>query len=122
MHRLNLAVMRRNLGGMPSRFEFAGAKQLLRLLDAVMAIGSEQTLADALRRITETAADLVDAKYAALGVLDESGSRLAEFITVGLDAVETERIGPRPEGHGILGLLILDPVPLRLPDLHAHPD
>jgi len=95
---------------------------LLRLLDAVMAIGSEQTLADALRRITETAADLVDAKYAALGVLDESGSRLAEFITVGLDDEQTLRIGARPEGHGILGLLILEPKPLRLPDLHAHPD
>jgi signal transduction histidine kinase len=106
----------------PSRFEFAGAQQLLRLLDAVMAIGSEQTLADALRRITETAADLVDAKYAALGVLDESRSRLAEFITVGLDEEETLRIGARPEGHGILGLLILEPKPLRLPDLHAHPD
>jgi signal transduction histidine kinase len=106
----------------PTRFEFAGAKQLLRLLDAVMAIGSEQSLADALRRITETAADLVDAEYAALGVLDESGSRLAEFITVGLSEEETERIGPRPEGHGILGLLILEPKPLRLPDLHAHPD
>jgi len=106
----------------PSRFEFAGAKQLLRLLDAVMAIGSEQSLADALRRITETAADLVDATYAALGVLDESGFRLAEFITVGLDEAETDRIGARPEGHGILGLLILEPKPLRLPDLHAHPD
>lgn len=107
---------------MPSRFEFAGAKQLLRLLDAVMAIGSEQSLADALRRITETAADLVDARYAALGVLDSSRSRLAEFITVGLADDETARIGSRPEGHGILGLLILDPRPLRLPDLHAHPD
>lgn len=107
---------------MPSRFEFAGAKQLLRLLDAVMAIGSEQTLGDALRRITETAADLVDAEYAALGVLDESGSRLAEFITVGLSDEATARIGDRPEGHGILGLLILEPKPLRLPDLHAHPD
>jgi signal transduction histidine kinase len=87
-----------------------------------MAIGSEQTLADALRRITETAADLVDANYAALGVLDETGSRLSEFITVGLDEEETDRIGARPEGHGILGLLILEPKPLRLPDLHAHPD
>ena len=46
---------------MPNRFRFAGAKQLLRLLDAVMAIGSELSLPDALRRITETAADLVDA-------------------------------------------------------------
>ena len=60
--------------------------------------------------------------YAALGVLDESGSRLAEFITVGFSEEETDRIGARPEGHGILGLLILDPQPLRLPDLHAHPD
>ena len=107
---------------MSNRFEFAGATQLLRLLDAVMAIGSERSLADALRRITETAADLVDAQYAALGVLDESGSRLAEFITVGLSEEETDRIGPRPEGHGILGLLILEPHPLRLPDLKAHPD
>ncbi len=107
---------------MPSRFQFAGAEQLLRLLDAVMAIGSEQTLGDALRRITETAADLVDARYAALGVLDESGSRLSEFVTVGLSDDETARIGARPEGHGILGLLILEPRPLRLPDLHAHPD
>jgi len=105
-----------------SRFEFSGPKQLLRLLDAVMAIGSEQTLADALRRITETAAELVDARYAALGVLDASGSRLAEFITVGLSADETTRIGARPEGHGILGLLILEPEPLRLPNLHDHPD
>ena len=121
-HGHNLAAPGHSLIWMPSRFEFAGAKQLLRLLDAVMAIGSEQTLADALRRITETAADFVDAKYAALGVLDESGSRLAEFITVGLDEEETLRIGARPEGHGILGLLILEPKPLRLPDLHAHPD
>ena len=107
---------------MTSRFEFSGAQQLLRLLDAVMAIGSDLTLAGSLRRITETAADLVDAKYAALGVLDDTGSRLAEFITVGLSDDETLRIGPRPEGHGILGLLILEPKPLRLPDLHAHPD
>ncbi|MET0146252.1 MAG: GAF domain-containing protein [Ilumatobacteraceae bacterium] len=107
---------------MPDRFQFAGAKQLLRLLDAVMAIGAEHTLADALRRITEVGAELVDARFAALGVLDESASRLSEFITVGLTDDETARIGARPEGHGILGLLILDPKPLRLPDLHAHPD
>ena len=115
-------MLRPNLSGVPSRFEFAGARQLLRLLDAVMAIGSEQTLADALRRITETAADLVEANYAALGVLDETGSRLSEFVTVGIDEETTARIGARPEGHGILGLLILEPKPLRLPDLHAHPD
>jgi signal transduction histidine kinase len=106
----------------PKRFEFVGSQQLLRLLDAVMAIGSGQSLADALRGITEAAAELVDVRYAALGVLDETGSRLAEFITVGFTDEETARIGARPEGHGILGLLILEPKPLRLPDLHAHPD
>lgn len=87
-----------------------------------MAIGSELTLADALRRVTEVAAELVDAQYAALGVLDESRSRLSEFVTVGLDEAQIERIGDRPQGHGILGLLILDPQPLRLPDLKAHPE
>ncbi len=55
-------------------------------------------------------------------MLDASGSRLAEFITVGFTEQETTRVGARPEGHGILGLLILEPKPLRLPDLNAHPD
>ncbi len=107
---------------MAARFEFSGAKQLQRLLDAVMAIGSELSLSAALRRITHTAAELVDAKYAALGVLDESGTMLAEFVTVGLTDEETARIGARPSGHGILGLLIVQPKPLRLPDLQQHPD
>ncbi len=55
-------------------------------------------------------------------MLDESHSRLAEFITVGVDAADHEAIGQLPEGHGILGLLIVDPRPLRLPDLTEHPD
>jgi signal transduction histidine kinase len=105
----------------PSRFEVSGAKGLLRLLDAVMAIGSEQTLADALRRITETAAELVDAEHAALGVLDESGSRLAEFITVGSGDEEPTHTDSRAKAHRILGLLAFEPHPLRLPDLHRYP-
>jgi signal transduction histidine kinase len=105
-----------------SRYEYAGVKQLRRLLDAVMVVGSELSLPVVLRRITETATELVDARYGALGVLDVSGTRLAEFITVGIDQAEVNRIGHLPEGHGILGLLIADPKPLRLPDLNAHPD
>jgi two-component system, NarL family, sensor histidine kinase DevS len=105
-----------------SRYEYAGVKQLRRLLDAVMEVGSELSLPVVLRRITETATELVDAQYGALGVLDVSGTRLAEFITVGIDQAGASRIGHLPEGHGILGLLIADPKPLRLPDLNAHPD
>ncbi|MEO6122424.1 MAG: GAF domain-containing sensor histidine kinase [Ilumatobacteraceae bacterium] len=107
---------------MPGRFKFSGTSDLLHLLDAVMAIGSEQTLADVLKRITKTAAALVDAKYAALGVFDDSGVRLAEFITVGLDDDDASQIGPGADGRGLLGLLIAEPTPIRLPDLHAHPD
>ena len=47
---------------------------------------------------------------------------LAEFITIGIDDDTRRKIGPLPEGHGILGLLIADPHPLRLPDLNEHPD
>ena len=65
---------------------------------------------------------LVDARYGALGVLDESGTSLAEFITVGLDDPTRHSIGPLPKGHGILGLLIREPRPIRLPDLREHPD
>ena len=93
-----------------------------RLLDAVLSVSSDLDLATVLRRIVEAAADLVDARYAALGVLDESRTRLAEFVTVGLDERTYRLIGNLPEGHGILGLLILDPQPIRLPDLREHPD
>jgi signal transduction histidine kinase len=75
-----------------------------------------------LNRIIAAAAELVDARYGALGVLDESRTRLVQFITVGLDDDERAAIGRLPEGHGILGLLIVDAKPLRLPDLREHPD
>jgi len=111
----------RNIAGV-TRYEHAGPEQLRRLLDAVVAVGSDLSLPVILRRIVETATDLVDATYGALGVLDETGSRLAEFITVGIDDHQVRMIGNLPEGHGILGLLIVEPAPIRLPDLTAHPD
>lgn len=99
-----------------------GGRRQLSLLDAILTIGSDLDLAAMLRRITEVAAQLVDARYAALGVLDVTRTRLAEFITVGIDDDGRRAIGNLPEGHGILGLLIVDAKPLRLPDLGAHPD
>ena len=102
--------------------EFAGPRSLRRLLDAVMTVGTDLDLPAMLRRIVEAAVDLVDASYGALGVLDESRSRLAQFITVGLDDETYKAIGHLPEGHGILGLLIVEAEPIRLPDLSEHPD
>jgi signal transduction histidine kinase len=90
------------------------------LIEAVVAIGSGLDLESTLRRIVETAVGLVDAAYGALGVISE-GKRLTEFIPVGLSYEEIEAIHHWPQGHGLLGLLIDDPRPLRLADIAAHP-
>ncbi len=97
------------------------ALQLRRLFDATVAIGSGLELRSVLERIVGAAADLVDATYGALGVLDESRTQLSDFISVGIDESTRDEIGGLPRGHGILGALISDPKPLRLPDLSAHP-
>jgi signal transduction histidine kinase len=102
--------------------EFAGPRSLRQLLDVVLTVGSDLDLAAMLRRIVQGAVELVDATYGALGVLDETKTRLAQFITVGFDDETYQAIGHLPEGHGILGLLIVDAKPLRLPDLNEHPD
>jgi signal transduction histidine kinase len=100
---------------------YVGLRALRQLLDAVQTIAADLDLEAMLRRIISAATDLVDARYGALGVLDESRTRLKEFITVGLDDDQIAAISHRPQGEGILGLLIVDAKPLRLPDLTAHP-
>ena len=102
--------------------DVAGPRSLRQLLDAVNTVGLDLDLPAMLRRIIESAVELVDATYGALGVLDETGTKLAQFITVGIDEEDHHKIGHLPEGHGILGLLIVDAKPLRLPDLTEHPD
>jgi signal transduction histidine kinase len=96
--------------------------QLQALLDAVLLIESDLELPAVLRHIVEVACTLVDARYGALGVIDETGKSLSEFVTVGFDQETVALIGDLPEGAGILGLLILDPTPIRLADLSQHPD
>jgi GAF domain-containing protein len=97
-------------------------EKLRALLDAVLLIESDIELPAVLRHIVEVASTLVDARYGALGVIDESGTSLSEFVTVGFDQETIDGIGNLPEGAGILGLLILDPTPIRLADLSEHPD
>jgi two-component system, NarL family, sensor histidine kinase DevS len=90
------------------------------LLEAVVAVGSNLQLEAVLRRIIEAAVTLVDARYGALGVIDQDG-RLADFIPVGMDEAAIARIDHWPEGRGLLGLLITDPRPLRLANIASHP-
>ncbi|MGK5627493.1 PP2C family protein-serine/threonine phosphatase [Streptomyces sp. URMC 123] len=90
---------------------------------AMLAISGELELPVVLRRIVSTAMELIGARYGALGVLDEDGVRLAEFIPVGLTEEETARLAgvELPHGRGLLGLLISDPRPLRVEAIAAHP-
>ncbi|MFC4061589.1 GAF domain-containing protein [Planomonospora corallina] len=91
------------------------------LLEAVVSVGSDLDLETVLRRITEAAAALADARYGALGVIGEGGT-LERFIPVGLTEDEIAAIEHWPHGKGLLGLLIKEPRPLRLADLAEHPD
>ena len=100
----------------------AGPRSLRRLLRAVVAIGTDLDLTATLQRIVESATELADAQYGALGVLDPTGTFLSEFLTVGIDPEHRAQIGDLPKGHGILGLLIREPRAIRLPDLREHPD
>ena len=101
--------------------ELQGQRHRLRvLLDEVVGISSGLGLEETLRRIVEAARDLVEARYAAVGVLAEEGG-LSEFIAAGFDDETIAAVGHFPEGHGILGLLIDQPKPLRLDDLSLHP-
>ncbi|MFJ9695659.1 GAF domain-containing protein [Kitasatospora sp. NPDC101183] len=91
------------------------------LLEAVLAVGRELDLSQALHGIVEAAVDLVDARYGALGVIGPDGHTLSQFLTVGLTEAEIAEIGPPPSGRGILGELIREPEPLRCPVLSQHP-
>lgn len=91
------------------------------LLDTVVALRSESDLQSLLTRVVETALEMVDASYGALGVLNQRGDGLSAFVTAGMSPEEVQAIGKAPEGLGVLGVLIDDPRPLRLEDLHTHP-
>ena len=91
------------------------------LVEAGIALTSELSLDAVLRRLTELAAELTGARYAALGVIDASGAALEGFYTHGVGPEVHEAIGREPRGRGILGVLMHEPKPLRLHDIHADP-
>nr|WSZ97316.1 GAF domain-containing protein [Streptomyces sp. NBC_00857] len=92
------------------------------LLEAMCSVGEGQGLHATLDRICGTAAELAGARYAAIGVVDETGEGLSDFVTYGVDEDVARRIGHRPDGRsGLLGALIRRPGPIRLADLTADP-
>ncbi len=91
------------------------------LIDAGIALGSELSLDDLLQKLVETAADLTGARYAALGVIDGTGTELERFLTTGIDPETHAAIGELPRGRGILGVLIKNAEPLRLQSIGEDP-
>jgi signal transduction histidine kinase len=85
---------------------------------------ASRTGVEALRHIADAARVLAGARYAALGVArpTEDGQALAEFVTVGLTPEDEKIIGSRPQGIGVLGLLLRRTEPLRIDTLSEHPD
>ncbi len=91
------------------------------VLDLARDVLAELDLDVVLERVLDSAQELTGARYAALGVLDESRRELSRFITRGIDEATHAAIGALPRGRGVLGALIEDPVPLRLEDVGRHP-
>jgi two-component system, NarL family, sensor histidine kinase DevS len=88
---------------------------------ATQAIAGELDLDRVLQLIVDSVRELIGAKYAALGIVDDAG-RIERFITSGISAELRAAIGPLPQGHGLLGTIIRDGVTLRIPDISKHPD
>jgi len=93
---------------------------LRRILDATLLIEGDLELPALLHHVVEEARSMTGARYGALGVLNDERTALADFITVGLGVDDEDRIGPRPSGKGVLGLLVANPEPLRLAHLGRH--
>jgi signal transduction histidine kinase len=92
-----------------------------RVLSAGVAMSAEHSLGAVLQRVVDSACVVVGARYAALGVLDERGESLVEFVTSGMTDEVRQHIGALPTGRGLLGALIRDARPLRTADINTHP-
>ncbi|CAN5884944.1 GAF domain-containing sensor histidine kinase [soil metagenome] len=90
------------------------------LVEAMLTVTSGLDLDATLRTIVHTALELIDAQYGALGVRGHD-HELVEFIYEGIDGDTRDKIGPLPQGKGVLGVLIDDPQPIRLTDIRDHP-
>ena len=96
-------------------------EELRAVSTAVLAVTAHLSVREVLQTIVTSARRLLDARYAALGIPDDSGS-FAEFLADGISDEQWRAIGPLPRQHGLLGTMLRDPNPVRLADIRAHPD
>ncbi len=89
--------------------------------DAILAMAAEPKVEPVLRRLVESARELVDARYAALGVPDEEGEGFAQFIYTGMSDALVAKIGPLPRRHGLLAAMLSERRPYRTPNIRKDP-
>ncbi|MEU7937739.1 GAF domain-containing sensor histidine kinase [Microbispora bryophytorum] len=87
---------------------------------AVLAVTRHLSVREVLQVIVRSAARLLDARYAALGVPDDDGA-FAEFVAEGISDQQWAAIGPTPRQHGMLGAMLREGTPVRLPDIRRDP-
>jgi len=95
-------------------------ERLIALHNASLELVKDVSLDRLLERIAAVACEQADARYAALGVLDENG-KLVKFISVGMEEDEIKRISHPPVGKGLIGELMNTESPLRVPVIQEHP-
>jgi signal transduction histidine kinase len=81
---------------------------------------SDLSLDTVLERIVQMAREQVEARYAALGVVDQEG-RLTQFIPVGMDEADIKRMEHPPVGEGLLGMFHRERETIRIPEIKADP-
>lgn len=91
------------------------------LLTAGLAIYEERSVPELLQRVVDAAREVVGARYAALGILDQGSERLIQFVTSGITPAAARRIGDLPRGRGLLGLVVSAGQPIRTADIARHP-
>ncbi|HSR15037.1 MAG TPA: GAF domain-containing sensor histidine kinase [Gemmatimonadales bacterium] len=96
------------------------AARLERLVTGARELTAQQNLDQVLQAVADLAVEVIEARYAAIGLLAGDRLRIETFVTAGLDRASRAAIGPIPEGRGILGLVITESRPIRLADLRAH--
>ena len=97
-------------------------ERLTRLEIATAALISDASLDAVLQRVVQVSAEVIGARYAAIGVIASSGRVLSSFTTFDIDQRIQGCVGDPPSGLGILGLVIRNAAPIRLADLSKHPD
>jgi len=90
------------------------------LSDAVLAVASQLSEPEVLQRLVDSACELADARYAALGIPDGEGG-FRRFLVSGMSDELVAAMGPLPRTHGMLGAMLQTSGAYLTDDVHGDP-